>query len=254
MRSSKNTFIILLAVALPLVAVATARHGRSQKDSAKVEDATPVQVDAMTERQRQHSKLYGGLGSRDLRKTEKSISIVRTVPFIEGDNVKTPSTMDGLLRHITCSADLVVVGTVLGKASQLTEDGTFVFTDYEMRVEELVGNNADVRARRGDSIVITRPGGAVKFNDKTVRVTDKSFQPLEVGGRYLMSLRQIPSTGAYRAVDSESSFELNQDGVRRLTAKEPPYVFVYRNDSTSFLNQVRTAEALCSSRLKEGAK
>lgn len=256
MRTHKKLTLMFLIMLTIVAATAFADHHQPQQDPnlSTKEEATSIQEGVMTERQKQHSKLYERSGRRDLRNYGESINVVISPPFGEADNEKTPSTTNELLQWITCDADAVVVGTVSSKTSQLTEDGTFVFTDYDMQVEEAVKNNTRTPIQQGRNIVITRPGGAVKLNGKIIRVMDKSLQPLEIGKRYLLFLRQISSTGAYRAVNKESSFELNQNQVRRLTEKQLPYSFTYANDAASLLVQIRTIENLCIDQSNGGAK
>lgn len=254
MRNYKNGLLVIMVMAVVLIAAMTALRGQSQRQSQedlkKKDDATPIKEGVLTERQKQHGKLFERPGGTNLRKTGKSLNIIATVPFMEPDSEKTPASTEELLLHLTCNADAIVIGTATGKSSQLTEDGSFVFTDYDVQVEEVVRDSASGGVKGGDSIVITRPGGAVEFSGKTIRVKDKSFKPLEVGGRFLLFLRRISSSGAYRAVNSEGSFELEQNRVRRLTAKQLPYPFIYEDDATSLLARVRAAGSLCDSQAK----
>ena len=230
------------------------RQPQQNPGKSTQEEATPIQEGVMTEQQKQHSKLYERSGRRNLRNYGKSITVVITLPFVEADNEKPPSTIDKLLQSITCDADVVVVGTVTSKTSQLTEDGSFVFTDYEVQIQETVKNKLSAPIQPSLSITVTRPGGAVNLNGKILTVTDKSFQPLEVGKVYLLFLQKVSSTGAYRTVNNEGSFELNQNHVRRLTEKPLPYAFTYANDAASLVEQIRTIENLCINQSNGGSK
>jgi len=256
MRNFKKALLFLMAVTISVATVFAAMRGQSRKGttSNKKEDATPIQEGVMTERQKQHSKLYQRSGGRNLRNIGKSLVIVIPPPFIEPDDEKTPPTIEELLQRITCNADAVVVGTVTNKTSQLTEDGSFVFTDYDMQVEEIIKNTAQTSIQPSDNIVITRSGGAVQFNGKVIRAIDKSSQPLETGSRYLLSLQRIASSDDYRTLNTESSFELDQNHVRRLTTKHLPYPFPYESDANSFLAHIRARANLCDSKSKGGEK
>lgn len=232
-----------------------ALRGQDQKwNTNKKDNATVVQEGVMTERQKQHSKLYERSGRRNLRNIRKSLDIVIPPPFIEPDNEKMPSTIEEFLQQVTCNADSVIIGSVTGKTSQFTEDGSFVFTDYDIQVEEVVKDNPSAPIQPGGSIVITRPGGAIDFNGHIIKVTDKSFQPLKVKSNYLLFLQQIPPSGAYHAVNSESSFQLDQSRVHRLSTRQLPYHFIYENNATSFLGQVHAIKRICGSRLNKGAR
>jgi hypothetical protein len=54
-----------------------------------------------------------------------------------------------------------VVGTITEKASQFTEDEKSIFTDYQIRVEEIIKNNAKSPMLTSQLITTTRDGGAV---------------------------------------------------------------------------------------------
>jgi hypothetical protein len=240
-----STFLIL-----SIVTTLAALRGQGQKWNPDEKDnPTVVQEGVMTERQKQHSKLYERSGRRNLRNSHRSLDVVVPPPFIAPDSEKMASAIEELLRQETCDADTVIIGSVSGKTSQFTEDGSFVFTDYDIQIEEVVKNSSSAPLQLSSSIIVTRPGGAVSFNGNVIRVIDKSFQPLEVGGKYLLFLQQIPSSGAYQAINSESSFQLDQNRVRRLSTRQLPYPFPYGNDATSFLNQINSIKSTCGRRL-----
>jgi hypothetical protein len=241
MKKSVLTLSALIFVIALVFSIAAFSGQNQQKNNNK--EATPLRE--MTATQREHSKLYRHPSRRDLRKTKESVQVVFTTPFIEPDDEKTPPTIEELLQQITCRADAIVIGTIENKTSQFTEDGGFVFTDHDLRVQEIVKNKAPIPVRPNETIVISRPGGSVIFDGKIVSVIDKSFEALVIGNTYLLFLRQI-STGAYQAVNTESSFELKKNQVRRLTASNLPYKFPYDNDAISFLTDVRTSIDRCA--------
>lgn len=120
-------------------------------------------------------------------------------------------------------------------------------------MKEVVRNNVGMPLQGNRTILYTGPGGAVAFDGKVVRIIDKSFEPLVVGRYYLLFLKRVSATGAYQAVNSNSSFELEQNKVRRLTAQELPYLWPYHDDAASFLTQTRTIENLCNTQPKGDA-
>jgi hypothetical protein len=85
-----------------------------------------------------------------------------------------------------------------GKSSQMIEEGTFIFTDYEARVDEaLKSYSAQINSTQ--AITVTRIGGAVILNGHHVRATDHRQEVLEIGNQYLLYLRLIPTTNSFRA-------------------------------------------------------
>jgi hypothetical protein len=239
---------VLIIITLPFMfAFVLSIAGLSEQNQQNNNNTNnrPTPLHEMTATQREHSKLYRQRSRKDLRNTRESVRVILTTPFIEPDGEKTTSSIEQLLQRITCEADAIVIGTIEKRTSQFTEDGGFIFTDHDLRVQEIVRNKAPILIQPNETIVITRPGGSLIFDGKIVSVIDKSFAPLLVGNTYLLFLRQV-STGAFQAVNSESSFELQKNQVRRLTAKKLPYNFSYDNDAGSFLAEIRTSADRCA--------
>ena len=242
----KKRILLLLAISMPVVGL-VALSGQTQRPEApsKKVDATPVQE--LTEKQKQHSKLYDK-SMRSRKKLSDSTGDLQmgiAAPWAEPVD-DTPSTStEEFLKTATCEAHAIVIGRVKSKTSMLTEDGRFVFTDYELQVEEKIRDNPDAPIQPESVITVSRPGGAVELDGKTFRVTDESFKALEVNGRYLLVLRFIPTTGAYHAINSHGSFELKDNKVHRLTKRPLPYLFSYEDHATAFVALVYSAANKC---------
>lgn len=245
---------VLICATLTVASGLAALRQNGPHDKAKKEmaDATIVRVGVMSEREKEHSKLYKGSGGRNLIKGNRAIHIVIPPPFIGGDDEEEVApTLGASLKRSACGADAVVVGVVTSKTSQLTESGNFVFSDYDLRLEEVIKSAAVNPLGQGTNIVVTRAGGVVNLDGKIIEVTDRSYLPLAVGGRYLLFLQQVPATGAYRTRGSDDSFELKQNQVRRLSGRQFPYALAPA-DPNSFLSQVYAAVSSCEG--KGGAK
>lgn len=248
----RKTILVLLAV-VSLIAVSTAiatLRVKGQKTSlSKKEAATPVQDGVISEKQKQHRHLYKeykGAGKlQDLvdRETNNSHDGL-TVALITGPPELSPQGMTAtpakVLDKLAAGADAIVVGVVKNKASQLTENGTFIFTDYGLLVEEVLKDNQAARVAPQTTLTITRPGGKVALNGRVVTAVDRSFKRLAVGGRYLLFLRYVPATGAYQAINDKGSFEIDNNKVAALT-EMPDSLFNDEMDASSFINGVRTA-------------
>ncbi|HBB94333.1 MAG TPA: hypothetical protein DC054_02990 [Blastocatellia bacterium] len=242
----KNRILLLLAITMSAIGL-VAMSGQTQRPTTptKKEDATPQQE--ITERQRQHSKLYDkSIRSRKkLSDSPGDLQLNITAPWVEAVNDSPSTSTEEFLRTATCEAQAIVIGRVKNKTSMLTEDGRFVFTDYELQVEETLRDNRDAPIQPESVLIISRPGGAVELDGKTFRVTDDSFEPMEANGRYLLLLRFIPTTGAYQAINSHGSFELKDNKVHRLTTQPLPYLFSYEENAAAFVAQVHSAANKC---------
>jgi hypothetical protein len=137
-------------------------------------------------------------------------------------------------------SDAVVIGVVGEKKSFLTEDENFVFSDYELNVEEILKNNSALPIKE-KRVTVTRPGGAVMLAGHTVRAIDESLEPLALGSRYLLFLNFIPSTGAYKAFNSKGSFLLKGDRIVKLTREDLPFEMETGTETSSLIARIRGA-------------
>lgn len=214
-----------------------------QRAHRNLGEATPVQEGVVTERQRRHGRIYRGYGGprrrlRDLIASQGDVEARREIGFLPNLSL---SRQDAL-SYLSCKADVIVVGTVRSKSSQLIEDGTFVFTDYELTVEDILKNNsASPIEQRGD-ITVTRSGGAIRLNGHIVRAIDYNNEPLGVGERYLLYLLYVPDTGVYRALSSDlanDTFHLQSDRVVQASQRSRPLGRQENVDVNNFMIDVR---------------
>jgi hypothetical protein len=202
------------------------------------------QEDVVTQRQREHSKLYReyktGKKLSELVAEIGDVKIRKNTPLSGGDLGAYTSDPQELVKAMTCDADAIVVGKIKNKLSQITEYQDFVFTDYEMTVAEVLKDNPSRPIRAGTEIVITRPGGLIQLNGQTVEAIDNSFEPFTVEEHYLLFLRFLPVTGAYRAPGSKSSFQLRGKTIKKLTKEASPLDTVIKTkDVKSFVREIR---------------
>lgn len=232
-------FLLTLLIAATGIGIAALRAPGQEQQSAKPEGA-------VTERQREHGKLYReyktGKKLSELVAEIGDVKIRRNTPLSGCDLGGYTADPHEFLRGMTCDADVIVIGEIQNKVSQITESEDFIFTDYEMTVAEVLKDNAAGHIQRNTSITITRPGGMIRMNGRTVEAIDNAFEPFILEGRYLLFLRSVPVTGAYKAVGSKSSFQLRGKAIRKLT-KEPLPLDSETNskDVDSFVNEIRTA-------------
>lgn len=221
----------------------------TNKITSSLQDPTPVREGVQTEKQKAHGKLFKeGAGKKlsaltNTQATDINVDIdAPPSPFPYGNPRKASSTdyPHGFLKGIACDADAVVTGVLKDKSSQLTETGDAVFTDFEMTIDEVVKNNLATPIQPDGNITVTRLGGAISLNGKTIRVKVSSFKPFEIGRRYLLFLRYIPATGSYKAF-SNGSFQLDDGKVVRLTNRALWDSLESEKEATAFINEARAA-------------
>lgn len=150
-----------------------------------------------------------------------------------------PFNLEEFLRDMTCDSDAVLVGQVKSKVSQLTENEEFTFTDYEVTVEDVVKNNAASPINAQSNITVTRPGGMIRLDGRIIQAIDQYYKPFALGGRVLLFLKFIPSTGAYKAFRSEGSFTLSGGKLIKLTDEDLPAELESEKSAEAFTSKIR---------------
>lgn len=150
-----KSFVIGFVVGLCLLGIAGAGASRqvgkqAAQYQAEIVDATPVQLGALTQTQRFHSRLHNGFGQNPAAKpisqwiaSEKGHMevlgrYVNGRMFLPPDYPQVPADYFGRLAH---DSDAIVRGQTINKNSQITEDDSFLFTDYEVVVREVFKTN-----------------------------------------------------------------------------------------------------------------
>ncbi len=110
------------------------------------------------------------------------------------------------------NADLVITGRTLSHVSSLTSDEDFVFTDYIFSIESVEKDDTQSVAV-GDHIVVTRAGGSIAVNGKTVYCIDPAFPAFNSTKRYTLFLHKLPSGTAFKVVAS-GAYGLEETRIR----------------------------------------
>jgi len=231
-------FLVVCAIVFGIFFATPTIQG--QKD-----EATVVRRGQITEREREYSKIYEK--EYDFRKGEK-LSQIRgnevTIfePSIPGNPDALSLTAEKLLNDLSCNSDAAVSGSVTAKSSHLTEDESFIYTEYDFSVKEVIKNNAAAPIDSNSNIQITRPGGIIRLDGRVIKLTDRSFEALNVNNQYLLFLKFVPATGGYKAFNPQGDFRLQSGEFSKLTTKgELPEEFKYIKSEASFIQAVSNA-------------
>jgi|SRR5262245_6918458 len=218
MNRSQSSSLVLSLIAMGAINV-TPLFQAGVTESKKEEPT--LQTGVLTEKQKHHSKLY-----KEYRRDRKIPELAAEYDFDFGITIGTglpggmpgvpPPTFSERITKLTCDSDAIVVGEVKSKSSQLTEDQDFIFTDYELNVEEVIKNNAPDPVTPSTEITVSTPGGKIQLNNRIVEATDLSLPPLVIGERYLLFLKSTSIAGGYKAVNKESRFHLTDGSVAKI--------------------------------------
>lgn len=189
--------------------------------------ATPIREGVMTGKQKKHSKIFGRFEAYTRGKKLRELVAERgdVYVIVPNGDVQLPASFNlhDFFLNLTCQADAVIIGTVKSKTSQIIEEGTFVFTDYELIVTDVLKNNVAAPIELNGSITYTSPGGAVELNGHVIRAVQRGRRPLQVGEDYLLYLKFIPETGAFKGFSNSRDSDTFQikDGVITQVSDRP---------------------------------
>jgi hypothetical protein len=139
-----------------------------------------------------------------------------------------------------------IVGTVTGGSSFITKDHTYVYTDYTVRVDQILAQDKTAGLSIGSEIVVAREGGAIHYPSghiTNVLIQGHGFP--EVGTQYvLFLLKLIPNLPEYE-MTLDSGYQIKNGKVYPLDDVNSQFVGV---DYPEFLGQVE--KAIAASRSK----
>src|SRR5207247_1932224 len=87
------------------------------------------------------------------------------------------------LPGMACNSDAVVEATAQSGVSYLTKDQTFVYTDWNFTVLNVLKDNSKSPIALGSNVVVVRPGGKLEINGRTVYAQDTHFKDFHPDGR-----------------------------------------------------------------------
>ena len=236
--------LLLLVTSILVVCLASgfvSLNSQQQIPASQDTVATPVEDGVLTDKQKEHSKLYKGYEDSFVHREKIRDELIRTQAGISSHRVTCPvlslKPLPDLITEQAEKSDAVVTATFVSKASQITTNGTYIFTDYELSVQDVFKDTRS--ALKPETIItVTRPGGKILLFGQTANFSDSLFKPLHPGRRYLLFLSYLPNTGAYQAVDGDSSYDITDTRVESLN--EIP-VRAFKRDLVDFIASVKLA-------------
>lgn len=243
----KNRAQIIIGMILFTVTVLTTlvvfRQQAQDKSKLQDDDATPIQKEVMTEKQKKHSKLYSSdEPAKNLLTGTKDVLIIVQFPW---EAKKEISSQADFLKDLSCRAGAIVTVTVQSKASQLTENSQFVFTDYTLQIKSALKNTSGADLQPSGSITLTTPGGAVKIENRIIKVVVKSNKRLKVGDDYLLFLDYLPDSDSFKISSLEGMFRISDDEIERYNDAKSPYSETYKN-TAEFTGFIKETVSKCS--------
>jgi len=135
----------------------------------------------------------------------------------------------------------VVVGTILSGKCFVNKAHTFVYTDYQVRIDQVLKLDPTTNLTVGDSVTASRDGGAIHFPSGHVTNFLHMGQGLpEVGSQYVLFLwRSIPNLPEYEIIIN-SGYQLKDGRAYALDDANSGYD---NSDANVLIGKIQTAIA-----------
>ena len=140
----------------------------------------------------------------------------------------------------SAQSDAVVIGEVTDAQAHLSNDRTSVYSEFTVRVEEVLKNPNQIALTPSEAIILEREGGAVRFPSGRVQRYRIAHQRMPLVGRqYVLFLKYNNQGGGFSIL---TGYDLRKDQVIPLDSLDQ--FAVYKGtDKNSFLNAVRDSVA-----------
>lgn len=214
----------------------------------EIVDATPVQLGNLTTRQQFHGRLFNGVGKHVGGKTitewiasyrGQRIVLVTSLMGRQFLESAEPPTTEDYFGRLAKDSDAIIRGRVTSKVSHITEDDSFLFTDYDVTVSEVLKDNLSNPISSGSSIAVTWAGGKIVIDDVIMKAGGNGDALLPVGDQdLLLFVKSIPETGAYKLTRGNAAFEIGGTSVRPLAGLLPLPSLISK-EKISFLKTIR---------------
>lgn len=140
-------------------------------------------------------------------------------------------------------SDAVVIGVVSKAAAYLTEDETGVYSEFTIRLDEILKTDGRASLSTGGSLIVDREGGRVRYSTGQMgQFSITGWGMPREGRRYVLFLKRGGEDEDYQII---TGYELRQGRVFPLDKSTHDTSFdIYANtEETSFLNKLRDAIA-----------
>ena len=111
-------------------------------------------------------------------------------------------------------SDLVVVGEIVNVSAHLSNDKTGVYSEFKIRVGQILKNDLSKEIKQGDFITTDRAGGLVHYpNGQKVIYKHSERDLLYVGNEYLLFLKRDDKSPNYEIL---TGYELKESDINLL--------------------------------------
>lgn len=171
-------------------------------------------------------------------------------PIDEGEERLLIPEHDSMAGLPASESEIVVIGEVLDARAYVSNNKKGVYSEFTVRVDEILKNNF-TNVAKGSSISVDREGGFVEYKNGKTRLYRIGGQGMpRVGRRYVLFLNNPEKSPNY---DIITGYELKADGVANLNGSDQFRAYAGM-DEAAFMKLVREAIAQSSPTAPEKEK
>ena len=195
-------------------AISRGASSTTQTERLVDEAATPiVDLDTPLETSRNEARALKS------KRYDHQHHILRNLPAGAG-NVMLPPPSADIADIPTSASDLIVEGVVTGSGAFLSNDRQSVYSEFTVRVTDIVMSRRGAGVRLGDAITAERWGGRVRYPDgRIVRYGMPGYGSPIIGVKYLLFLSN-GDAGNYHVL---TGYEIHGQTVRPLDGARISY-------------------------------
>ena len=160
------------------------------------------------------AKIHDGLSEDDGLLIHRNIGM-------EGDSPDKPLNVAEMFQSMAFEADSIIIGVVVNKTSFINESDDFIFTNYEIKITDILKNNVFSIGKK-NKLSVLMPGGIVLLNGCLVKAIDDHYLPLYRGLKYALFLKYNRQAKIYTPLNSKSCYVMGSDKVKKLTKENFP--------------------------------
>jgi hypothetical protein len=150
----------------------------------------------------------------------------------------------------TAYTPVILIGTVTGAQPYLSEDRSFVYSEYMVQVEAFLKHEGAALPMAGDRLIVDRTGGVLRLrNGQIIRYHSSGTgmaRPLQVNERYVLFLNRIHDgadlmLGTGFQLRDGKAYRLGQQAGQELLVGSIPGIDSELSDEEKFIRAVRRA-------------
>jgi hypothetical protein len=191
------------------------------------------------------SSRYAGLSNDQPKLTDNKGHVKRMTflhePVSSGKTTGEMKAKESAGRsQLSCGADLIVIGNIVGKQAYFNKDETYIYTEYKLQIEDTWKANGSKTLNASDQIEFTAPGGVVGINGSVYEVQHPLINQFTLSNKYIVFLKYDKDSDDYYLFDGKGAYAVYDTSVLRLdlTNKSGDVIVGYKNGGEPFRLEV----------------